>query len=430
MTNGCEPMTINSRVIFIRLLSRLCSPSRVLIFLGGVLLSCLLASPAFAKLSLLEKINSIARQTTVLIAPGLTPEFIQELEADRNNPLANPTRNPDKVWNPGSGVIIARQGKTYYVLTVAHNFSKRFVEANTPYGIRTWDRQVHRVKQINDGRGCPLKASGVPAAVVRFGCRDEMGDVRGIDIAIISFESDRDYAIATLGDASTLNTGDTVYISGWPNPEQEAIVQDGKPKCVNAKIPRRQRRLAWGAVTGKISPVPENLGYSIFYTDNTRAGMSGGPVFDPNGRVVGTHGMGSIRKPECGNIQIESKAGLESGDNPSSTPKEHNFNSLLQNYSSSQNVNEFVRLIKEKGLNLPFNLNPLAADVIQKGMSSGGIQAIAQASGKVEFDPKSDAFEDPNDVIDDIYKGFSSLDVRIKDCPLGLLLGPDECGDR
>jgi hypothetical protein len=258
-----------------------------------------------------------------------------------------------------------------------------------------------------------------------------MGEVQGIDIAIVSFESDRDYAVATLGDASTVNLGDTVYVSGWPDPEKEAIGQrDGKPICGNVKIPRRQRRLAWGKVSGKISPAPENLGYSIFYTDNTRAGMSGGPVFDSNGRVVGTHGMGSMRKPECGSIQFESRAELESRDNPSSTPKELSFISLLQDYSSSQNVNEFVSLITNKGLKLPFNVNPPSADLIKKGMSPGGIQAIAQASGKVEFDAQSDAFDDPNDVIDDIYKGFSSLDVRIKDCPLGLLLGPDECSDR
>lgn len=390
----------------------------------------MLATPAWATLSI-EQINSIARQTTVLIAPGLTPELIQELEANRNNPEANRTVNPDKVWNPGSGVIIAKQGKTYYVLTVAHNFQKRFVDANMPYGIRTWDRQVHMVKQINDGRSCPLKESGVPAAVVRFGCRDEMGEVQGIDIAIVSFESDRDYAIATLGDATTLNLGDMVYISGWPDPEKEAISQrDGKPICGKAKIARRQRRLAWGDVTGKISPAPENLGYSIFYTDNTRAGMSGGPVFDRNGRVVGTHGMGSMRKPECGNIQFESRTELESKDNSSSTPREPNFISLLQEYSSSQNVNEFMNLIRQKGMNLPFNLNPPSADLIKKGISRGGIQAIAQASGKVEFDAQSDGFEDPNDVVEDIYQGFSTLEVRIKDCPNGLLLGPDECDSR
>ena len=93
-------------------------------------------------------------------------------------------------------------------------------------------------------------------------------------------------------------------------------------------------------------------------------------------------------------------------------------------------MNEYVFLFSQKGLNLPFNRNPPSDDVIKKGMSRGGIQAIAQASGKVEFDAQSDSFDDPNDVVDDIYQGFSRLDVRLKDCPGSLLLGPDECGDR
>lgn len=92
------------------------------LFLAATTLNTLAATPASA-LSL-EEINSIARQTTVLIAPGLTPQLVQEIENNRNNPLST---KAEKVWNPGSGVIIAKEGKNYYVLTVAHNFfSKTF----------------------------------------------------------------------------------------------------------------------------------------------------------------------------------------------------------------------------------------------------------------------------------------------------------------
>jgi hypothetical protein len=401
--------------------------------LGGILLGGLAATPAFAGLSV-EEINSIARQTTVLIAPGLTPELIQEIENNRNNPLAS-EKNKEGVWNPGSGVIFARQGKTYYVLTVAHNFAQRFVESNTPFGIRTWDREVHQVKQINDSRGCPLSGNGVPAALVRFGCRLPGNDVRGIDIAVVSFESDKDYAVASLGNADEVNIGDTVYISGWPDPEKEAIGQnpDGTPICGNAKVSRRQRRLAWGPVTGKVNPDEvQNWGYSLFYTDNTRTGMSGGPVFDSNGRVVGSHGMGRRNKPACGGtIQIESGTKLESGDNPSSSSKPLDFTNLNLQYSSSQQVNLALELIKRVGLNLPFNLNPPSAELISNGKAPGGMQAIAQASGKVDLDGKSDGFEDPKDEVDDIYKLFSfGLKNQLRLCPSGgqgSLLIDDRC---
>ncbi len=54
-------------------------------FLCTIRLTILINSPALSKLSL-EEINSVVRQTTILIAPGLTDEFIIELEANRNNP--------------------------------------------------------------------------------------------------------------------------------------------------------------------------------------------------------------------------------------------------------------------------------------------------------------------------------------------------------
>ena len=395
--------------------------------LGWLVLSGLLASPVFAELSLPE-INSIARQTTVLIAPGLTPELREEIEENRNNPVA---ANKEGVWNPGSGVIIAKDGNEYYVLTVAHNFPQRHLNQDLPFGIRTSDREIHVVTQINDRRGCPLKGNGIPTALVRFGCRSRTQGVRGIDIAIVSFESDKNYAVASLGDASRVKQGDIVYVSGWPDPEKELDPTTGRCR---GRVARRQRRLAWGEVEGKLNPDLQNLGYSIFYTDNTRAGMSGGPVFDNRGRVIGNHGIGSSTKARCGsNPQIESLAESETGTTPENIPL--NFNSLSRWFSGSQQVNQAVSLLKKIGLKLPFKLDPPDDRMIRNGMRNQEIRAIAQTSGKIEFDARSDGFEDPNDVVEDIYKLYEfGLPSQIRDIPSGgcgsLLLGDreEECG--
>jgi serine protease Do len=399
------------------------------------------SAPAWAQLSLSE-INSIARQTTVLIAPGLTKELVKELENNRNNPL-----NKEGVWNPGSGVIIAREGNTYYVLTVAHNFSQRHLDAGIDFGIRTSDRRVHILKQINDERGCPLKGTPTKKALLRFGCRLPKNEMHGIDLAIVSFTSERSYPVATLGDSKTLQVGQTVYISGWPDPEKEAIPgqmnADGSLKCRGRSV-LRKRRLAWGQIAAKLDPSEQSLGYSIFYTDNTRAGMSGGPVFDENGRVVGTHGLGSSSKPQCiGNIQLQSKP--ESGDELESESElesenegqienesdgnmasEQNFSKLQKKYSSSQQIDFSISLLEKIGENLPFNHFPVSPQFIKAGLSP--ISEIVGKNGKLEFDGKSDSFDDPGDIEMDIYKLFSfGLQNQLRNEPSGgcgsLLIG-------
>lgn len=59
-------------------------------------------------------------------------------------------------------------------------------------------------------------------------------------------------------------------------------------------------RLDGESIEGEKDTGVEN-GYAIVYTSVTRAGMSGGPVFDVSGRVVGIHGRGdreeSISRP-------------------------------------------------------------------------------------------------------------------------------------
>ena len=241
-------------------------------------------SPALAELST-EEINSIARQTTVLVAPGLTPDLIKELEENRNNPLAKDS-DADGVWNPGSGVIVGKQQNRYFVLTVTHNFKQRHLKLNIPYGIRTSDGRVHPISEVDDGRDCPLEAEITSQKLVRFGCYSIAvpGRVAGTDLAVVSFESDVEYPIASLGNVGNLQLGDTVYVSGWPDPEKEKDAVTGKCR---GKVAQRQRRLAWSPITRTILPQEGENGYSIFYIDSTRPGMSGGPVLDQNGYGCG-----------------------------------------------------------------------------------------------------------------------------------------------
>jgi len=386
-------------------------------FVGTIVLSCLAATPAFAELTPPE-INAIARNTTVLIAPELTDELLDDLENNRNNPLAS-QKNSEGVWNPGSGVIIAKEGKKYYVLTVAHNFKQRHLDENISYGIRTSDGEVHVVKKVNDRRGCPLRGSLSLGALIRLGCYSISlpNRVAGQDLAVVVFESKNNYQVASLGDADAVNIGDRVYISGWPDPEKERNPVTGR--C-SGRVQRRQRRLAWGPVAGKINPSLANNGYSIFYVDRTRAGMSGGPVFDVNGRVVGIHGQGSRDKGEmvaqyCSVSQFES----EDVDLPQSAAERNDPTFLHSRFSSGQNLNFFLGAIASNRINLAFNHEAPrgfedANTALQSGSRIGTIDLFA--------DEDAGSYEDPTDTVENIYEAFQfGLQQQLRNLPNGIL---------
>lgn len=156
----------------------------------------------------------------------------------------------------GSGVIVSQSGSTYYVLTAHH-----VVSSQDDYKIVTADQQAY---QVDYSKVKPLP---------------------GVDLAVVEFTSDQSYQVAKLANSDTVKEGKPVFVSGWPR-----LTAVG-----NAAGGQLVRQFTDGRVSGFLT---QSLhGYKMIYTNTTLGGMSGGPVLDPGGRVVGIHGLGDTEDP-------------------------------------------------------------------------------------------------------------------------------------
>ena len=173
----------------------------------------------------------------------------------------------------GSGVIIAKQGNIYTVLTTNHVVASLAQE----YSIRTHLEKNYRAIRIQ-----------------RLPKND-----RDIDLALVQFQSREQYPVAPMGESERAVVGSSIYVAGYPLP-----IAFGS---------ERKLEFTGGIVSSRLDR--RSSGYGLRYQAVTRRGMSGGPVFDADGRVVGIHGqgdtVGTVRSQWNGQME-EIKTGLNS----------------------------------------------------------------------------------------------------------------------
>lgn len=149
----------------------------------------------------------------------------------------------------GSGFIIEKRGDRYKVLTCRH-----VVENHLAFTITTSDQKRHETRSI---------------AIEPFG--------QELDLAIVEFESQDQYPVATIGDSSQVQSGQTAFVAGFParntgDTSSFFLFNEGK-------------------INGRADDSLRN-GYGLIYNINTLPGMSGGPVLNDQGQVIGVHGQG------------------------------------------------------------------------------------------------------------------------------------------
>ncbi|WP_235335188.1 leucine-rich repeat domain-containing protein [Aphanizomenon flos-aquae] len=155
----------------------------------------------------------------------------------------------------GSGVIIDKNGNTYTVLTANHVVKK------AGYGV--YEIITH------DGQKYPM---------------ENKAQILGkLDLALVRFTSSKNYPLAKIADSRTVKEGATVYKSGFPIPSISNS-QQRNYFFLTSQITARGRG--------------ENLGYDLFLSGSPRPGMSGGPILNDQGEVIGIYGKAEFGRSE------------------------------------------------------------------------------------------------------------------------------------
>ncbi|MGA7934326.1 MAG: serine protease [Kovacikia sp.] len=153
----------------------------------------------------------------------------------------------------GSGILVQQQGQRYSVLTNHH-----VLNPGKPYWIQTPDNRIYPAELLDGSQ---------------FQHRDHF---LGNDLEILQFSSPEPYAVASLNSSGKLAVGEEVFAAGFsaevaPSPATEFVFTSGQISLLSNR-----------AFVG---------GYRIGYTNLIRQGMSGGPLLNRQGEVVGINGL-------------------------------------------------------------------------------------------------------------------------------------------
>lgn len=163
----------------------------------------------------------------------------------------------------GSGVIINRQGQNYTVLTNDH------VVVDSPesgYEVLTPDGKIYKAQQV-------------PTV-----------NPHSLDLALVEFTSGENYQFVQFSQSPNISEGEVVYVSGFP---AWHFVFNGD------NITKVETTRDWGLGAFKLQPGKIKMylgktlvgGYKVGFTNDFTQGMSGGPVLNQRGELVGISGL-------------------------------------------------------------------------------------------------------------------------------------------
>lgn len=149
----------------------------------------------------------------------------------------------------GSGVIFAQDEYGYVVLTNQH-----VIEDSGDYQVITADGNSHPVSEIQE--------------------------LDGADLALVYFDTEKPYSIIPQGNSDTLIEGQKLHIAGYPGSQNIAS--------------NRTYRFMSESLIGFLAPSDIKDGYELIYSGEAVPGMSGSPIINEEGQLIGVYGLTDI----------------------------------------------------------------------------------------------------------------------------------------
>jgi V8-like Glu-specific endopeptidase len=170
----------------------------------------------------------------------------------------------------GTGVIFALSDRTYSVLTVGHN--AKLNDSGSGMEVPNPTEEERKSKDIS-----PVKLSIIAPDGKSYLITEEniVRPSNSLDIAILKFKSEKTYQTASFSNNDTITKDSSIYIFGHKG-------------CDNTNDDLE-------LTSGKVVSISNNQ-TNVYYTNSTVTGMSGSPIMDSKGEIIGIHGYSSRQK--------------------------------------------------------------------------------------------------------------------------------------
>ena len=256
----------------------------------------------------------IISSASMLLTPFRVNIALAQLAPEEISAIAKPITVRIDGVNQGSGVIIGKSDNVYAVVTNWH-----VVRVLGNYTVQTADGEKHSVD---------------------YGQTQEFPN--STDLAIVKFTSDNDYEVATLGDSDNLGEGQTIHLAGYPGSGQIIGESDRFYRFNSLNI-------------SAILPDGREGGYSLAYGGENFSGMSGSPILDSNGDVVGINGTAYVDADgkARSNYAIPIDTYKELVEVVAANKPQEDTNSLQNTIATASNLSAVDTLVKEKLNSVP-----------------------------------------------------------------------------